>query len=93
MVEREEIIKLAKLSKLTMSDEQIETLTKDMQSIISFADMIEKAKCDEPDSISISNPQPLRSDEVHSSYPREEILKNAPTPDDGYFLLPRRAEG
>lgn len=93
MVEKEEIVKLAKLSKLTMSDEQIEALTVDMQSIISFADMISAASCDGPDGISIQNPPPLRSDSVGESYPREDILKNAPTQEDGYFLLPRRSEG
>lgn len=92
MVEKEEIIRLAKLSKLTMSDEQIEALTADMQSIISFADMIGAADCEEPDGISIDNPPPLRSDDVGDSYPREDILKNAPTCEDGYFLLPRRSE-
>ena len=46
MVEREEVIKLAKLSKLNLSDEVIDKLTAEMQSIISFADMISKGKCD-----------------------------------------------
>lgn len=92
MVEREEIIKLAKLSKLTLSEAEIDKLTEDMQSIVSFADMISKAEFDETDGISIENPQPLREDVVVESYPRELILKNAPTPDDGFFKLPRRSE-
>ena len=92
MVEREEVIKLAKLSKLTLSDEEIDRLTVDMQSIVSFADMISKAEFDESDGISIENPQPLREDLVVQSYPRELILKNAPTAEDGFFKLPRRSE-
>lgn len=92
MVERDEVIKLAKLSKLTLSESEIDRLTVDMQSIVSFADMISKAEFDETDGISIENPQPLREDIVVESYPRGLILKNAPTAEDGFFKLPRRSE-
>ena len=92
MVEREEVVKLAKLSKLTLSDEEIDRLTGDMQAIVSFADMISKAKYEEADGISANDLPPLREDVVKASYDREDILKNAPTPEDGYFKLPRRNE-
>ena len=92
VVEREEVVKLAKLSKLTLSDEEIDRLTGDMQSIVSFADMISKAKYEEPDGISANDLPQLREDVVRASYDREDILKSAPTSEDGYFKLPRRNE-
>lgn len=92
MVERDEVVKLAKLSKLTLSDKEIDALTVDMQSIVSFADMISKAKYDEPNGIYAENLAPLREDDVIPSYDREDILKNAPTAEDGYFKLPRRSD-
>ena len=33
----------------------------------------------------------LREDEVVPSYPREEILYNAESQDDGYFLVKKRS--
>ncbi len=90
MVEREEVIKLAKLSKLNLSDEVIDKLTAEMQSIISFADMISKGKCDFTDVLADGTSPELRKDEVKESYDNEDILKNAPTRDGNYFLLPRR---
>lgn len=92
MVERDEVVKLAKLSKLTLSDEEIDILTVDMQSIVSFADMISKSKYEEPNGIYAKDVAPLREDVVITSYDREDILKNAPTAEDGYFKLPRRSE-
>ena len=90
LIEKEEVQKLAKLSKLSFTEEEMEALTVDMQSIVSFADMISKAEFSEKDGIEPDSLQPLREDTVLPSYPREEILKNAPTPEDGFFKLPRR---
>lgn len=90
MVEREEVIKLAKLSKLNLADDVIDKLTAEMQSIISFADMISKGKCDFTDVLADGESPALRNDAVKDSYPNEDILKNAPTRDGNYFLLPRR---
>lgn len=90
MIEKEEVKKLAKLSKLSFTEEEIEKLTVDMQSIVSFADMISKAEFAQKEGIAPDSLQPLREDTVIPSYPREEILKNAPTPEEGFFKLPRR---
>lgn len=90
MIEKEEVLKLAKLSKLSFTEEEIAKLTVDMQSIVSFADMISKAEFEEKEGIVPDSLQPLREDTVIPSYEREDILKNAPTPEDGFFKLPRR---
>lgn len=90
LVEREEVIKLAKLSKLNLADNVIDKLTAEMQSIISFADMISKGKCDFTDFLADDEASALREDSVKNSYDNDDILKNAPTRDGNYFLLPRR---
>ena len=92
MIDRDEIIKLAGLSKLTLSDDEIETLTADMQSIVSFADKICNVNFYDADGICAENLQPLRDDKVTASYSQETILKNAPTSENGFFKLPRRGE-
>ena len=43
MVTKEEIQKIAMLSKLSVSEEELEALTEDMQQIIAFADTINAA--------------------------------------------------
>ncbi|MDP4117795.1 MAG: Asp-tRNA(Asn)/Glu-tRNA(Gln) amidotransferase subunit GatC [Bacillota bacterium] len=89
-VEKDEILKLAKLSKLTFTDEEIEKFQEDMQSIISFADMINKANCKEAEVLHVESAPPLRPDVVKKSISQEDVLANAPEKDGGYFVLPRR---
>ena len=47
MVDREEILKIATLSKLFVSEEELPKLTTDMEQMIAFADTINNAKFSE----------------------------------------------
>lgn len=90
MVEREEVIKLARLSKLAFSPEEIDRFTVDMQAIVAFADRIAAAEgaaegAPEPDSR-------LRDDVVGKSFSQEEILRNAPGERSGFFHLPKEVQ-
>ena len=90
MVTKEEILKIAALSKLTVGEEELDTLTKEMESIIAFADTVNAAAVGEEfDNINnLSNA--FREDEVIPSYPREEILRNVQGGEDGYFPVKKR---
>lgn len=93
MITRDDILKIAKLSKLSIEDEEIEALTKDMVEIIQFADTINNAVEDENmefDNISnIINA--FHEDEVIESFDSDLILKNRDGGEDGYFLVKRRS--
>lgn len=91
MVTHEEILNIANLAKLSVSPEELDELTKDMNEIIGFADTINAAcpLASDFDNINgLSNA--FREDIVVPSYDREEILKNAESRDDGYFLVKKR---
>ncbi len=88
MVSKEEIMKIAILSKLFVADDEIDKLTKDMGEIISFADTINNAADEGVEFDNINNlSNAFREDEVVPSYDREKILKNAKDQDDGCFLV------
>ena len=88
MVTKEEIMKIAILSKLSVEEDEIDKLTKDMSEIISFADTINNAADVESDLDNINNlSNMLREDEVLPSMDRELILKNAKDSDDGCFMV------
>ncbi len=88
MVEKEEIMKIAILSKLFVADDEIEKLTEDMSRIISFADTINNAADEGVEFDNINNLcNVLREDEVKPSCDREKILKNAKDSDEGCFLV------
>ncbi len=91
MVTHEEIRKIAKLAKLSVGEEELEKLTRDMSEIIGFADTINAASTEASDFDNINNlSNVLREDVAAPSFDREEILKNAPSREDDYFLVNKR---
>lgn len=92
MVTNEEVLKIAKLAKLLVSADELVALTKDMSEIIGFADTISAVSSAASDFDSVNNlSNAFREDVVVPSYDRQEILKNAESQDDGYFLVKKRA--
>ena len=91
MVTHEDVLKIAQLAKLSIREDELDALTKDMDDIIAFADTISQVSEEVSDFDNINNlSNVFREDEVTESYPREEILKNAESQDDGYFLVKKR---
>jgi aspartyl-tRNA(Asn)/glutamyl-tRNA(Gln) amidotransferase subunit C len=93
MVNGDDILKIAKLAKLSVDEAEIEELTKDMQEIILFADTInlamegEVAEFDDINNIVNA----FHEDVVIESYARKEILKNKNGGENGYFLVRRQS--
>lgn len=88
MVTKEEVMKIAILSKLFVADDEIDKLTKDMAEIISFADTINNASDEGSDFDNINGmSNAFREDVVVPSYDRERILLNAKDSDDGCFMV------
>ncbi|MBQ8135506.1 MAG: Asp-tRNA(Asn)/Glu-tRNA(Gln) amidotransferase subunit GatC [Clostridia bacterium] len=88
MVTKEEVMKIAILSKLYVAEDEIDKLTEDMGEIISFADTINNAADEGGEFDNINNlSNVLREDEVVPSLDREKILQNAKDSDDGCFLV------
>ena len=92
MVTREEVLKIAKLAKLSVSEEELDGLTQAMGEIITFADTINAAgAAGGADFDNISNLQNvLREDEVRASFPREKILANVQGGEEGFFPVRKR---
>ena len=92
MVTHEDVLQMARLYKLYIKEEELDALTKDMDNIIAFAETISAAQCEQTNFDNINNlSNVLREDVVVPSYDREEILKNAESQDEGYFLVKRRS--
>lgn len=94
MIQREEVLKIAKLAKLSVEDDEIDKLTLDMSSIIEYADAINNVfeEAMEFDNINnISNA--FNEDIVVESYDRDEILKNREGGEKGYFVVKKVLRG
>ncbi len=90
-IRKEEIIHIAKLANLNLTEEEIEKYTNDMQDILAFANTInqvdtegvdEKASLEEKYNV-------FRKDEVKVFKDRDALLQNAPAQEDGMFRIPK----
>jgi aspartyl-tRNA(Asn)/glutamyl-tRNA(Gln) amidotransferase subunit C len=93
-ITKEEVLHVAKLARLNLTEEETERLMSDMGSIIGFADKLNELDTEGvvPTAHAIPMQNAFREDEVKPSYDREDILKNAPSSDGDGFLIPKVVE-
>ena len=92
-VSKSELVKLADLCKLSFSDEELNQLTNEMESIIAFADTINNEVNGDTDNIrSVSfdavGDDELREDVVLPSLDNEKIMSNV-NGQKGFFAVKR----
>ena len=88
MIEKEDLLKVASLAKLYVSDKECDALLLDMEHIVSFAKVIENASCENENITSHADTETVfRKDEAKSSLSAEEVLRNAPESRDGFFVV------
>ena len=92
MITREEMENIANLSKLYLSEDDFEKMSKEMDGIINFVNQINTLNDQynlEKNSNSNAdiNKNVLREDEIVDSFPRNEILKNVDGGKDGFFYV------
>ena len=91
MVTHDDVMAIARLSKLYIAEDELDEMTKAMDDIIKFADTINNAADEGIEFDNINNlSNSFSTDEVVTSYDREEILKNANDIDEGHFLVRKR---
>ena len=90
-INREEIIHITKLANLSLTDEEIDKYTNDMEEILTFANTVNNVNTDDVDELASldENYNVFRKDEVKVFENREELLKNAPSQEDGMFKIPK----
>lgn len=78
MIKKDEVLKIAKLAKLSVDENEIEQLIEDMSKIIEYADSINNvAETVDVEFDNINNiVNAFNEDIVLDSYDRDEILKN-----------------
>lgn len=81
MLEKDEVLKLARLARLDFSDDELDKIIKDMDDIIAFADTINNSVEGDTDKIrnvtkNATPAEEFREDVVKESLPNEKILSN-----------------
>jgi aspartyl-tRNA(Asn)/glutamyl-tRNA(Gln) amidotransferase subunit C len=90
VIEREQVLHVAKLARLRLSDDEVERMAGELSGILDHVDRISELVLDDvaPTSHVVDLENVLRPDEPRPSWPREAVLEQAPDPADGAFRVP-----
>jgi aspartyl-tRNA(Asn)/glutamyl-tRNA(Gln) amidotransferase subunit C len=92
-VDKDNVIKIASLSKISFKDHEIEKILEDLNQIIDWVDQLAEVNTDEvsPTFSSFDNDKGMkkREDIINDGDYREDITKNAPNSEEGFFLVPK----
>lgn len=86
----EEVAKVAKLSRLALSDAELKTYSEQLGKILHYVEKLNALDTSqvEPMISASASGNVFRSDEVRPGLKREDALKSAPAHDDEFFRVP-----
>jgi aspartyl-tRNA(Asn)/glutamyl-tRNA(Gln) amidotransferase subunit C len=90
VIDRDQVLHVAKLARLRLSEEELETMAAELSGILGHVDRIAELDLDDvpPTSHVVDLENVWRADEPHESLDREAALATAPDPLDGAFRVP-----
>ena len=93
-IDKETVKHISKLAKISLEDKKIESLSKDLTSIMKFIEKLNKLNTDKivPLTSIIDASLKSRKDEVKDGKIRDQVLKNSPEKNDEFFVVPKVIE-
>ena len=90
-VSKEEILHIANLAKLNLSEQELERYTNDMEEILEFANTINNVNTEGLSESIAANERcnVMRKDEEKEFKNKDLLLSNAPSQEDGMFRIPK----
>jgi aspartyl-tRNA(Asn)/glutamyl-tRNA(Gln) amidotransferase subunit C len=90
MIDREQVMHVARLARLELSEEEVERMSGELTTILDHDERMNELDLEgvEPTSHVIALQNILRADEPRPSWPLERVLEPAPDPVEGAFRVP-----
>jgi aspartyl-tRNA(Asn)/glutamyl-tRNA(Gln) amidotransferase subunit C len=90
-VEREQLLKMAKLARLHFTDDELQRMEKSLGQLVDYVDTLQKLdlKDVEPMLAVDTAPRPMRVDEIGPSLTKEAAFRNAPEVNLDHFSIPK----
>ncbi|NUO82074.1 Asp-tRNA(Asn)/Glu-tRNA(Gln) amidotransferase subunit GatC [candidate division KSB1 bacterium] len=87
----QEVQHLAKLAKLSFSEVELAKIAKELDEIVGYVEQLKELNVEDiaPTSHVLDLANVFREDKVESALPVEEVLRNAPATNHGYFSVPK----
>ena len=92
--DKKSLLKLGKLARISISENKLNNLSKDLNSILEFVDQLKEIKTDQvdPTSNSLNQKLEVRDDKVDNKNSSEDVLENAPEKEMDFFVVPKVIE-
>ena len=93
-IDKNQVKKVAKLSRILLEDSKLETLSKDLASILNFVEQLNKLDTNKTKPLSSVVDKTLepRNDKVDDGKIKSQILKNSPNKNEDFFIVPKVVE-
>ena len=90
-IDKNQVKKVAKLSRISLDDKKIDSLSKDLDSILTFVEKLNELDTKEIKTLkSITNKTlEARNDIVDDGKIKNDILKNSPEKNEDFFIVPK----
>jgi aspartyl-tRNA(Asn)/glutamyl-tRNA(Gln) amidotransferase subunit C len=90
MIDREQVLHVAKLARVKLTDDEVERMAGDLSTILEHVERMNELDLDgvEPTSHAVQLENVLRADVPRPSLPREQALANAPDATQTGFRVP-----
>lgn len=91
MIDKETVKHVAKLARLAVSEDEVESLTHQMGSILDYVEQLNKVDTSmvEPTAFMAPLHDPLRDDVKKDSLATQDLLANGPSVKKGHFAVPK----
>ncbi len=93
-IDKNQVKKVAKLSRISLDDNKLESLSKDLASILNFVEQLNKldTKKIEPLTSIVDRTLEPRNDKINDGKIKDQILKNSPDKNEEFFIVPKVVE-
>ena len=93
-IDKNTVKHISKLARISLDENKVESLSKDLTSIMKFIENLNKLDTDKtaPLTSIINASLKSRKDEVKDGKIRDQILKNSPEKNDEFFVVPKVIE-
>jgi aspartyl-tRNA(Asn)/glutamyl-tRNA(Gln) amidotransferase subunit C len=90
VIDRDQVLHVARLARLALTEQELETMSRELSGILEHVDRIGELDLDEvePTSHVVDLENVLRADEPRPSWPKAQMLEPAPDSAEGAFRVP-----
>ena len=93
-IDKDTVKHIAKLARISLDEKKINSLSKDLSSIMKFIEKLKELNTDKTSPLTsiINASLRTREDEVKDGKIRNQILKNSPNRNEEFFVVPKMIE-